>query len=235
MRRGIFETLKDSNMTEITSRSEVVDLLRLKWVFTSLLDPSFQGAYIGVKQEGKRLAFFVDVKRIDYNILPGILFQTQVQILFLGTNFLYNLVNEIIDETRENGLMETFYKSAKEIGYKPFYFSYAEEGPEVLTLEHLTIGFLACLVPMILAAISFASELYYKYVELDLKALWALIKKRFQQLFRWRNFNPLTTFKFCRRKLRKYFYRRPKPKPKKPKRLKFIRVKPKIKFVHGRV
>ena len=62
--------------------------------------------------------------------------------------------NEILAKMEPNGMMEYWRR------FKSFSTTKIEQiGPQVLTLDHLKIGFLACCIPMVLAVIAFIGEL----------------------------------------------------------------------------
>ena len=65
----------------------------------------------------------------------------------------YEIFNEVQGWLESNGFMENRRNNMKMTSKK------AEEiGPQVLTMDHLTVGFLACLIPMVLSLAAFIIE-----------------------------------------------------------------------------
>ena len=62
--------------------------------------------------------------------------------------------NEMVAKMEPNGLMEHWKRFLSFSTTKT-----AEIGPQVLTMDHLTLGFLACCLPLVLAFIAFIGEL----------------------------------------------------------------------------
>lgn len=68
------------------------------------------------------------------------------------------IYNEILGRLESNGFMEFWRRN--------FIFSsqqIEEIGPQVLTMDHLRLGFLACLFPMALGVIAFLAEILTKF------------------------------------------------------------------------
>ena len=73
---------------------------------------------------------------------------------FLRSSALVEVFNEMLAKMEPNGLMEYWRR------LRSFSTTKIEEiGPQVLTMDHLRIGFLACCITMILAVIVFIGEL----------------------------------------------------------------------------
>lgn len=69
----------------------------------------------------------------------------------------YETFNRKIDRMISSGLIRHWYDefyTRKSFKIKP-----EETGPEVLTMDHLGIGFLVCLIPLVLGIIAFVVEL----------------------------------------------------------------------------
>ena len=87
----------------------------------------------------------------NYKMLPsGIIFKT--------FSPYFEIYNEMLAWLESNGLMEHWRRKFQ------FYSSSLPEdiGPQVLTMDHLRVGFLACLIPLFLSVIVFIGELIYQ-------------------------------------------------------------------------
>ena len=67
---------------------------------------------------------------------------------------LFEIYNKMLGLMESNGLMEYWRQT-----FKPSSLLKVENiGPEVLTMDHLKVGFLTCLIPLILSIIAFVGE-----------------------------------------------------------------------------
>ena len=71
--------------------------------------------------------------------------------------------NEILGLLESNGIMELYRRNF-------FYYDPLKKvediGPQVLTMDHLKLGFLACLIPLVMSVIVFIAELVRFYFSL---------------------------------------------------------------------
>ena len=74
-------------------------------------------------------------------------------VIFKALSPYVKVFNEMLAKMEPNGLMEYWRQ------IHLYSITKIEEiGPQVLTIDHLKIGFLACCIPMVLAVIAFISE-----------------------------------------------------------------------------
>ena len=77
-----------------------------------------------------------------------------------------------------NGIMEKWRRDLRDSSTKP-----DELGPQILTMDHLKIGFLACLVPLIFIIPVFIAELVRSKVEIAIKKYFHRVLKSECKLF----------------------------------------------------
>lgn len=73
----------------------------------------------------------------------------------------YEKMNTLIGDLASGGLIDFWIES--EIGSSGQKHIEEVIGPQVLTMDHLEIGFKICIVPMILSILAFIAELCIKY------------------------------------------------------------------------
>ena len=74
--------------------------------------------------------------------------------MFLPFNPFFEIYNEILGRLESNGFME-FWRQK----YWPSEaIKHSDIGPQVLTMDHLMIGFLACLIPAVVSILVFIGE-----------------------------------------------------------------------------
>ena len=76
----------------------------------------------------------------------------------------FETFNDVKIWFESNGIMEKWRQDSKCLSTKP-----DELGPQVLTMDHLRIGFLACLVPLIFTIPVFIAELVRSKLEIAIK------------------------------------------------------------------
>ena len=90
-----------------------------------------------------------------------------------------NVFNEMIAKMEPNGLMEYWRR------FQSFSRTKLEEvGPQVLTMDHLKIGFLACCIPMVLAVIAFIGEFAWSRIDAAYRKYSVVIKELKQNAIR---------------------------------------------------
>ena len=94
----------------------------------------------------------------------------------------FEIFNEVLGRMEANGLMQLYRES--------FYF-FAQKrklediGPQILTMDHLRVGFLACCVPLILSVIAFIGEkVWSRFVIAVEKYLQRVCRKKLNLIFR---------------------------------------------------
>lgn len=78
-------------------------------------------------------------------------------------NPFYELINEMMGDLAAVGIYDYILK--KLMYPKGFKFKASKIGPQVLTMDHLAIGFQICLVALAISAMIFALEIVSKYNE----------------------------------------------------------------------
>lgn len=85
--------------------------------------------------------------------------------LYIGFSFkhfspFYEILNEIVGHLSSSGLIHRW----NDLNPKSRKKEFEDIGPQVLTMEHIAIGFQTCLIPFLLSIIVFVIELGYNYV-----------------------------------------------------------------------
>ena len=76
----------------------------------------------------------------------------------------FETFNDVKIWFESNGIMEKWRRDSEDSSTKP-----DELGPQILTMDHLKIGFLACLVPLIIIIPVFIAEIVRSKVEIAIK------------------------------------------------------------------
>ena len=76
----------------------------------------------------------------------------------------FETFNDVKIWFESNGIMEKWRQDSRDSSTKP-----DELGPQILTMDHLKIGFLACLVPLVFSIAAFIAELVRSKVEIAIK------------------------------------------------------------------
>ena len=84
----------------------------------------------------------------------------------------FETFNDVNIWFESNGIMEKWRRESEYSSTKP-----DELGPQILTMDHLKIGFLACLVPLIIIIPVFIAELVRSKVEIAIKKYFHRILK----------------------------------------------------------
>lgn len=177
-RRGNDEYLENLNITDIILRMEAIKIENVSDILRQTLSSKFKGAYFGGVNDRASGIAPVEFRTLfhAHNILETIRFNMD--------QYLYEPINEIIRESRENGILPWFLSNALRKHQLENEYLDMEDGPEILTMDHLAIGFLACLVPMIMSLVAFVCELYHYHIALDVAAFRALLARKFRGLFK---------------------------------------------------
>lgn len=94
--------------------------------------------------------------RQSFSILKETILNVPSAFSFYQYNMFYETFNRRIEQMLSNGVIQRMtadYENPKLYKLRP-----EEIGPQVLTLDHIGVGFLVCLIPMSFAVIVFAIE-----------------------------------------------------------------------------
>ena len=84
----------------------------------------------------------------------------------------FETFNDVKIWFESNGIMEKWRQDTRDLSIKP-----DELGPQILTMDHLKIGFLACLVPLVISIAIFVAEIIRCKVEIAIKKYFHRILK----------------------------------------------------------
>lgn len=89
----------------------------------------------------------------------------KLRTLYIGLSFkqfspFYEVLNEIVGYLTSGGLINLW----NDLNPKHRKREFEDIGPQVLTMEHIAIGFQTCLIPFTLSTIVFVIELAFNYV-----------------------------------------------------------------------
>lgn len=86
---------------------------------------------------------------------------TSEGLLFQNYCPFYEAFNEVIGRMLSSGLIRYWYENQ----YKKIDNFLVEIGPQILTLDHLGVGFIACLIPLMLSILVFFIEILSKHIK----------------------------------------------------------------------
>lgn len=90
-------------------------------------------------------------------LLEEVYLTVPISVMFHFYSPLFEPFDERIHQLQSSGLISYWYElESNDRGLK---FKASDIGPQVLTMDHVTVGFMVCLVPLVLSLLTFLIEL----------------------------------------------------------------------------
>ena len=159
--KDLYKSLNYSNFfNAIAEPSNRVTLITYKWIIKAIEHEKYRSGTTSVV-----------VLEEDYKLLyAGMMFRAFCPYL--------EIYNQILGMMESNGQMEYWRQN---FYYPPSPPKPEDIGPQVLTMDHLRIGFLACCIPAVLSIFAFIGELVWSRIVISVKKNYENAVKHAQQ------------------------------------------------------